>query len=233
MPSRNDLVHDIEECGIVAVVRMQDPDRVRDVVNALAAGGVRALELTMTVPRAVSLIEELTATLPSEFRLGAGTVLDTETAREVILAGAKFVVSPVLNHDVIQLCHRYDVAVLPGCFTPTEILSAWQAGADIVKVFPATAVGPGFFRDVRGPLPQVRLLPTGGVSLENVGEWIKAGACAVGIGSSMLDPKAIAEGRFDVITANARIAVEGVRAAREGQRAAATQTPRVQRPKSA
>jgi 2-dehydro-3-deoxyphosphogluconate aldolase / (4S)-4-hydroxy-2-oxoglutarate aldolase len=214
MPSRNDLVQDIEDCGIVAVVRMQDPDRVRDVVNALAAGGVRALELTMTVPRAVALIEELAATLPPEFVLGAGTVLDTETAREVILAGAKFVVSPVLNHDVIQLCHRYDVAVLPGCFTPTEILSAWQAGADIVKVFPATAVGPGFFRDVRGPLPQVRLLPTGGVSLENVGDWIKAGACAVGIGSSMLDPKAIAEGRFEVITANARIAVDGVRAAR-------------------
>lgn len=214
MPSRNDLVHDIEACGIVAVVRMQDPGRVRDVVNALAAGGVRALELTMTVPRAVALIEELAAMLPPEFVLGAGTVLDTETAREVILAGAKFVVSPVLNHDVIQLCHRYDVAVLPGCFTPTEILSAWQAGADIVKVFPATALGPGFFRDVRGPLPQVRLLPTGGVSLENIGDWIKAGACAVGIGSAMLDPKAIAEGRFEVISANARIAVDGVRAAR-------------------
>lgn len=170
----------------------------------------------MTVPRAVSLIERLVSSAPAGLLVGAGTVLDGETARQVVLAGASFVVSPVFRPDVVRLCHRYDVAAMPGCMTPTEILAAWEAGADVVKVFPATALGPGYFRDVRGPLPQVRLMPTGGVSLENAGEWIRAGAVAIGVGTALVDRKAVAEGSFDRITVNARRFVEAVQLARGG-----------------
>jgi 2-dehydro-3-deoxyphosphogluconate aldolase/(4S)-4-hydroxy-2-oxoglutarate aldolase len=141
-------------------------------------------------------------------------VLDPETARQVILSGASFIVAPTLNLATIEMCHRYDVAAMPGCFTPTEILTAWQAGADVVKVFPATALGPQFFKDLRGPLPQIKMMPTGGVSLTNAGEWITAGAVAVGVGTALLDPKAIAESRFEVIADNARTVVAAVAKAR-------------------
>jgi 2-dehydro-3-deoxyphosphogluconate aldolase / (4S)-4-hydroxy-2-oxoglutarate aldolase len=204
----------IEACGAVAVIRMKEPEKLRAVADALADGGVRALEVTMTVPRALAMIEELAPRLPAGFLLGAGTVLDAETARLAILAGASFVVSPVFRPEVITTCHRYDVAVMPGCYTPTEILAAWDAGADVVKVFPATSLGPGFFRDVRGPLPQVKLMPTGGVSLDNAGDWIRAGAVAVGVGTALLDTKAIASGDYGVITANARRLVASVASAR-------------------
>jgi 2-dehydro-3-deoxyphosphogluconate aldolase / (4S)-4-hydroxy-2-oxoglutarate aldolase len=204
----------IEACGAVAVIRMKEPEKLRAVADALADGGVRALEVTMTVPRALAMIEELAPRLPAGFLLGAGTVLDAETARLAILAGASFVVSPVFRPEVITTCHRYDVAVMPGCYTPTEILAAWDAGADLVKVFPATSLGPGFFRDVRGPLPQVKLMPTGGVSLDNAGDWIRAGAVAVGVGTALLDTKAIASGDYGVITANARRLVASVQSAR-------------------
>jgi 2-dehydro-3-deoxyphosphogluconate aldolase/(4S)-4-hydroxy-2-oxoglutarate aldolase len=212
--SRLQVLREIESSGVVAVIRMQKADQLRAVIDALLEGGVRALELTMTVPGAIGLIEELAKDLPGEFQLGAGTVLDTETARQVILAGAKYIVAPVLNLDVITLCHRYDVAIMPGCFTPTEILTAWQAGADLIKVFPATALGPSYFRDVRAPLPQVRLMPTGGVTMENAGEWIKAGAVAIGVGSALVDTKAIAAGNFAQITKNAKSLIESVRTAR-------------------
>lgn len=212
--SRLEVVRGIEDCGVVAVIRMKDGDKLRFVIDALLEGGVRALELTMTVPGAVGLIEQLARHLPGEFFLGAGTVLDPETARQVILAGAKYIVAPVLNLDTIQLCHRYDVAAMPGCFTPTEILTAWQAGADIVKVFPATALGPAYFKDVRAPMPQLRLMPTGGVTLANAGEWIKAGAVAIGVGSALVETKAIDAGNYGQIAANARHLVESVRAAR-------------------
>jgi 2-dehydro-3-deoxyphosphogluconate aldolase / (4S)-4-hydroxy-2-oxoglutarate aldolase len=209
--NRLQVVQALEANGVVAVIRMKQPEKLRAVVNALAEGGVRALEVTMTVPRAIEMIGELAPTLPAGFLLGAGTVLDAETARLAILAGAQFVVGPVFRPEVIAMCHRYDVAAMPGCFTPTEILAAWEAGADIVKVFPATALGPGFIKDVRGPLPQVKLMPTGGVTLDNAGEWIKAGAVAVGVGTALLDGKAIAAGAYDVITANARRIVANVR----------------------
>jgi 2-dehydro-3-deoxyphosphogluconate aldolase / (4S)-4-hydroxy-2-oxoglutarate aldolase len=212
--SRLQVLREIESSGVVAVIRMQKADQLRAVIDALLEGGVRALELTMTVPGAIGLIEELAKDLPGEFQLGAGTVLDPETARQVILAGAKYIVAPVLNLDVITLCHRYDVAIMPGCFTPTEILTAWQAGADLIKVFPATALGPSYFKDVRAPLPQVRLMPTGGVTMENAGEWIKAGAVAIGVGSALVDTKAIAAGNFAQITKNAKSLIESVRAAR-------------------
>jgi 2-dehydro-3-deoxyphosphogluconate aldolase/(4S)-4-hydroxy-2-oxoglutarate aldolase len=208
------VARQIEQIGIVAVIRLKDPAKVRGVVDALAAGGVRALEVTMTVPRAVELIREIAPTLPDGFILGAGTVTDAGTARAVIDAGAAFIVGPVFRPDVIAECHAREVPVIPGCFTPTEILAAHELGADIIKVFPATALGPQYIKDVRAPLPHVKLMPTGGVSIDNAGDWIRAGAVAVGIGSALLDAQAIDSGRLDVITANARRLVENVTSAR-------------------
>jgi len=208
------IVRRIEELGVVAVIRLKDAARLRSVVDALAAGGIRALEVTMTVPRAVDLIRELAPALPDGFLLGAGTVVDARTAIAVIDAGASFVVGPVFRREVIDACHERGVAAMPGCFSPTEILAAHDAGADIVKVFPATALGPQFIKDVRAPLPQVKLMPTGGVTIENAGDWIRAGAAAVGIGSALIDAKAIDSGRFEAITVNAQRLVAGVAAAR-------------------
>jgi 2-dehydro-3-deoxyphosphogluconate aldolase/(4S)-4-hydroxy-2-oxoglutarate aldolase len=212
--SRAEVVDAIQRLGVVAVIRMKDAAKLRAVVDAIAEGGVRAIEVTMTVPNAVELIRTLAATLPKEILLGAGTVTNAETARAVIDAGARYVVSPVFRRDVIAVCHERGVAAAPGCFTPTEILDAHECGADVVKVFPATALGPQFIKDVRAPLPQVRLMPTGGVSLDNAGEWIRAGAIAVGVGSALLDAKAIEEGRLDVLTNNARRIVASVASAR-------------------
>ena len=204
----------IEALGVVAVIRLKDPGKLRAVVDAMTEGGVRALEVTMTVPGAVDLIRTLAATLPDGFLLGAGTVIDPATARAVIDAGARFVVGPVFRPDVIAACHEHDVPVMPGCFSPTEILAAHECGADIIKVFPATMLGPQFLKDVRAPLPQVKLMPTGGVTLDNAGDWIRAGAVAVGVGSALLDAKAIDEDRLDVLVASARRIVASVQSAR-------------------
>src|SRR6476661_6598387 len=195
--SRAAVTAQIEALGIVAVIRLKDPGKLRAVVDAMADGGVRALEVTMTVPGAVDLIRGLASSLPAGFLLGAGTVTDAATAKAVIDAG-----------------DERDVPAMPGCFSPTEILAAHECGADIIKVFPATMLGPQFLKDVRAPLPQVKLMPTGGVTLDNAGEWIRAGAVAVGLGSALLDAKAIESNRFDVITANARRVVEDVAMAR-------------------
>jgi 2-dehydro-3-deoxyphosphogluconate aldolase / (4S)-4-hydroxy-2-oxoglutarate aldolase len=213
---REAVAKEIERVGIVAVIRIRDPGKLRAVVDALADGGVRVLEVTMTVPGAVDLIRELAPTLPQGFIFGAGTVTDAATARAVIDAGAAFVVSPVYRPEVIAVCHEHDVPAVPGCFSPTEILAAHEAGADLVKVFPATMLGPQFIKDVRAPLPQLKLMPTGGVTLENAGDWIRAGAAAVGVGSALVDAGAIASGRFDVISANARRLIASVNAARSG-----------------
>jgi 2-dehydro-3-deoxyphosphogluconate aldolase/(4S)-4-hydroxy-2-oxoglutarate aldolase len=212
--SRYQVVSAIEDCGVVAVIRLQEPSKLRAVIDALAAGGVRALEITMTVPGAIDLIKAVAPSLPKEFIIGAGTILDPETARLAILAGARYVVSPVFRPAILALCHRYDVAAMPGCLSPTEILAAWEAGADIVKVFPATAVGPGYFKDIHGPLPQVRLMPTGGVTLDNTGEWIKAGAVAVGVGTALVERQAVEAGDYAAVTAKAARFVEAVAAAR-------------------
>jgi len=212
--SRTAATAQIEALGVVAVIRMKDPGKLRAVVDAMAEGGVRALEVTMTVPGAVELIRMLAPSLPDGFLLGAGTVLDAATAHAVIDAGARFVVSPVFRPAVIAACHERDVPAMPGCFTPTEILAAHDCGADIIKVFPATMLGPQYLKDVRAPLPQVKLMPTGGVTLDNAGDWIRAGAVAVGIGSALLDLKAIDGSRFDIIAANARRVVASVAAAR-------------------
>ena len=212
--SRSRITSCIEEHGVVAVIRLEDPAVLRSVVDALAAGGVRVLEVTMTVPHAVALIREIAPTLPPDVVIGAGTVLDPATAREAIDAGARFVVAPVFRRAVMDECHHHDVAALPGCFTPTEILDAWDAGADIVKVFPATSLGPTFVKDVRAPLPQIKLMPTGGVSLENAGDWLRAGAVAVGVGSALVDRHAVAARDFSSITRRAERLVANVRAAR-------------------
>ena len=211
--TRADVMRRIEETGVVAVVRLTDAAVGREVANALMAGGVTAIEITMTVPRAVELIEELSRTLPQAL-IGAGTVTDPDTARAVIDAGAKFVVSPVFRPSVVEACHERGVPACPGCFSPTEILSAWEMGADVVKVFPATSLGPSYIKDLRGPFPSIKLMPTGGVSQANAAEWIRAGAVAIGAGSSLVDAKAVAARQFATITANARAFVDAVKGAR-------------------
>ncbi|OWK45235.1 4-Hydroxy-2-oxoglutarate aldolase [Fimbriiglobus ruber] len=199
------------DCGIVAVVRAPDPAGLVEVVRALADGGVTVAEVTLTVPGAIDVIREAKKQLGDRVLLGAGTVLDPETARTVFLAGAEFIVSPAVNLDVIRLCRRYDKLVMPGAFTPTEILAAWEAGADVVKVFPAEIVGPAFFKALRGPLPQIKLMPTGGVDLTTAAEFLKAGAVCLGIGGQLVDPKLVAARAFDAITATARQYVEIVK----------------------
>jgi 2-dehydro-3-deoxyphosphogluconate aldolase/(4S)-4-hydroxy-2-oxoglutarate aldolase len=212
--SRSEIVAEVEKLGVVAIIRMPDPAALRAVVDALAEGGVRALEVTMTVPRAIELIKDIAPTLPADFLFGAGTLLDPDTVHRAIDAGAQFIVSPVFRPEVIKAAHADGVPVMPGCFTPTEILSAWEMGADVIKVFPATSVGPGYLKDIRGPLPQIKLMPTGGVSIDNVGDWLRAGAVAVGVGSAIVDTKAIAAKHFNVIVDNARRIVANVAAAR-------------------
>src|SRR5205823_4462310 len=160
---------------------------------------VTTVEITMTVPFALDVLRRVREALGDRVLLGAGTVLDSETARAVLLAGAEYIVAPTVNLEVIRLCQRYDKLVMPGAFTPTEILGAWEAGADIVKVFPAEVVGPAFFKAIRGPLPQIRVMPTGGVDLSTAAAFLKAGACCLGIGSQLVEPEAVAKRNFDRI----------------------------------
>jgi 2-dehydro-3-deoxyphosphogluconate aldolase/(4S)-4-hydroxy-2-oxoglutarate aldolase len=212
--ARTATVNLIERSGVVAIIRMKDGSKLPRVVDALIEGGVRTLEITMTVPGAVELIRQIAPTLPADFRLGAGTVTDAKTVDLVVDAGATFVVSPVFRREVLAACQRRDVPTMPGCFSPTEILDAWEAGADVVKVFPATALGPGFFKDVRAPLPHVKMMPTGGVTLDNAGTWIAAGAVAVGVGTALVDAKTVDAGDFAEITERAKRIVANVQAAR-------------------
>jgi 2-dehydro-3-deoxyphosphogluconate aldolase / (4S)-4-hydroxy-2-oxoglutarate aldolase len=179
------------DCGIVAVIRSDDGSILADVADALVAGGVTNVEITLTVPQAHRVIEQMANRLGARALVGAGTVLDAETARIAILSGAEFVVSPTVSLPVIELCRRYDKLVLPGALTPTEILAAWQAGADVVKVFPSELTGPAYLRAIHGPLPQVRLMPTGGVTLKTAAEFLQAGACALGVGSALVSGDAI------------------------------------------
>ena len=217
--SRERDLQRVLDCGVVAVVRFSDPGPLVEVVRALADGGVSVAEVTFTVPSAVDVIREAKRQLGDRVLLGAGTVLDTETARAAFLAGAEFVVAPNTNLDVIRMCRRYDKLVMPGAFTPTEVITAWEAGADVVKVFPADVVGPAFFRALRGPLPQVKLMPTGGVDLTTAAEFLKAGAVCLGVGGQLVEPKAVAAGDFARITALAREYTSVVKAFR-GERPA-------------
>ena len=200
--------------GVVAIVRADNSSQLVQVAEAIREGGVRAIEFTMTTPDALDLIKETSKKLGQDVLLGAGTVLDPETCRAAILAGAQFIVTPTLNTDVIKMCQRYSKVVVPGALTPTEILTAWDAGADMVKVFPATLGGPQYFKDLHGPLPQIKLVPTGGVSLENTGDFIKAGAVAVAVGSNLVNNKLVKEGKFAEIAETARKFVAEVRKAR-------------------
>jgi 2-dehydro-3-deoxyphosphogluconate aldolase/(4S)-4-hydroxy-2-oxoglutarate aldolase len=200
--------------GVVAIVRADNSAQLVQVAECIKEGGVQAIEFTMTTPDALDLIKETSKKLGSGVLLGAGTVLDPETCRAAILAGAQFIVTPTLNTEVIKMCQRYSKVVIPGAFTPTEILTAWEAGADIVKVFPATLGGPGYIKDVRAPLPQIRLAPTGGVNLENTGDFIKAGAVAVAVGSNLVNNKLVKEGKLAEITDAARKFVAEVKKAR-------------------
>ncbi|RPJ02153.1 MAG: bifunctional 4-hydroxy-2-oxoglutarate aldolase/2-dehydro-3-deoxy-phosphogluconate aldolase [Candidatus Aminicenantes bacterium] len=193
---------------------MKDAARLGEAAAALRRGGVTAIEITMTVPGAVDIIREMVRTKPQGTLVGAGTILDAGTATEVIAAGADFVVSPVTDRDTIQACREAGVLVAPGAFTPTEIVAAWRAGADIVKVFPATSLGPQFFRDLRGPLPFIRLMPTGGVTLENARLFLAAGACAVGIGTALVDAKSVEAGDWEALETRARVLMASLEAGR-------------------
>jgi len=206
----------IVDCGVIAVLRAPSGRMLGDVAEALLAGGVEAIEITFTVPGADRVLEEVAGRLGDKILLGAGTVLDSQTARIALLAGAEFIVAPTLNLEVIRLCHRYDKPVMPGALTPTEVLTAWEAGADIVKVFPSDLTGPGYLKALHGPLPQVRLMPTGGVNLQTAADFLKAGASALGIGGALVESKAIAAGDMNRIESLARQYVQIVRTTRDG-----------------
>lgn len=195
----------IKEIGVVPVVRASSSDEAMRAIEAIKEGGVSVLEITMTVPGAIRVMEEVSARFGDEVLVGAGTVLDSETARACILAGAQFVVSPALDLNTISCCRRYGVAVMPGALTPTEVVQAWTAGADMVKVFPANALGgASYIKALKAPLPQVDIIPTGGVSLKTAADFIKAGASALGVGSDLVDVKAIREGNANIITERAK-----------------------------
>lgn len=199
-----DVLAAMKQIGLVPVLRADSVDQALALAEAIAAGGVTVLEITMTVPGAIQVMRKLAETRP-DILIGAGTVLDPETARMCILEGAQFVVSPALNLATVDMCHRYSIAVLPGALTPTEIVAAWQAGADVVKVFPASAMGgASYLKSIKAPLPQVELIPTGGVSLATAEEFLKAGAYALGVGADLVDAKAMTEGRAEAVTESAR-----------------------------
>lgn len=219
MTERAEILSRLISCGVVAVARTDDASRLIETAAALKAGGVEAFEVTMTVPGALDVIREVSRRLASEVLLGAGTVLDADTARAAIEAGARFIVSPCFSPGLITVAHQYDKVAVPGALTPTEIMNAHEAGADIVKVFPIRSLGPHYLRDVLAPFPQVRLMPTGGVDLENAPDFIRAGAVAVGVGSALVDGKLVAEGRFEELTERARRLVESIRRVRAGQEA--------------
>ena len=194
----------LKEIGLVPVLRAESVDKALALVEAIAAGGVTAMEVTMTVPGAIQVMRKLTEPRP-DLLIGAGTVLDPETARACILEGAKFVVSPALNVKTIEMCHRYSVAALPGALTPTEVVNAWEAGADVVKIFPASAMGGAkYLSSLKAPLPQVEMIPTGGVSLETAKSFLEAGAFALGVGADLVNTKAMAEGKPEVVTESAK-----------------------------
>jgi 2-dehydro-3-deoxyphosphogluconate aldolase/(4S)-4-hydroxy-2-oxoglutarate aldolase len=213
--NKSDVLRQIKEIGIVPVVRAQSPEEAMQAVEAIREGGVPILEITMTVPGAVRVIEQIASRYGSDAIVGAGTVLDAETARVCILAGAQFVVSPALNVETIECCHRYGIAVLPGALTPTEVVTAWSAGADMVKVFPAGSVGgANYIKNLKAPFPQIDLIPTGGVSLKTAADFIKAGASALGVGTDLVDTRALRDGNGKLITERARQFADIVKEAR-------------------
>ena len=208
--------------GIVPIVRVNSAERAVQAVEAIYRGGVRAAEITMTVPGAIRALEQVADRLGDKMMLGAGTVLDPETARVCMLAGAQFFVTPALRLSTIEMARRYSKAIFPGALTPTEVLTAWEAGADAVKIFPCGNMGGAkYIKALKGPFPQIAMIPTGGVNLETAGEFLKAGACAIAVGSEMVDAKTIQEGRFDIIEERARQYLACVATARAEMKSAA------------
>jgi len=213
--NRQDVLHRINEVGVVPVVRAASPEEAIQVIEAIKLGGLSILEITMTVPGAVRVIEEVVNRYGDEVVVGAGTVLDPETARACILAGARFVVSPSFNINTIELCRRCSIAVFPGALTPTEVVTAWQAGADAVKVFPCGAVGGAkYLASLKAPLPQIEMIPTGGVSLATAADFMAAGAFALGVGADLVDITAIRSGQPEKVAQAARAYIAAVRDAR-------------------
>lgn len=211
---KEQVITQLTECGLVAVVRAADAEEAIKISDACLKGGCSAIELTFTVPHADKVIEALAEKYPNgEMLLGAGTVLDSETARLAILAGANFIVSPSFNLETAKLCNRYRVPYMPGCATITEVITAMEAGADVIKIFPADLYGPAIIKDISGPLPQAQLMPTGGVTADNADEWIKAGAVAVGAGSSLT--KGAKTGDYELITETARKFIAKIQSARK------------------
>lgn len=215
-PSATDINAAIREIGIVAIMRAKSSEQLLVAADAVKAGGVNAIEVTMTTPNALDVIEKATSRYGEEVIFGVGSVLDPETARSAILAGAQFVVCPTLNLETIKICKRYSVPIVPGAYTPTEILTAWQAGADMVKVFPASVGGPAYIKAIRGPLPQVKLVPVGGVNLKTTADFIRAGSEIVGVGGSLINQKLLEAEEFDQISENARRYREEVQKGRQG-----------------
>lgn len=208
-------VEEIKRRAVIAVIRGASVESIIPMATALKDGGVTALEITMETPKALAVIEKAADVFGNEMFVGAGTVLDAETARAAILSGAKFVFSPTVRKETIEITKRYGVISVPGAFTPTEILTAYEYGADVIKVFPAGSVGPGYFKNIAGPLPHIPLMPTGGIDMDNAKDYILAGAVAVGVGSSLVDPKReLSDEYLAMITENARKLMDQIHAAR-------------------
>ena len=213
--NKAEIVKQIEDIGLVPVVRASSADEAMQVIEAIKAGGVNVLEITMTVPGAVRVIEKVADKYGSDVLVGAGTVLDPETARACMLAGARFIVCPTLNLATIEMCRRYSVPIMPGALTPTEVLAAWTAGADVVKVFPCGALGgASYIKSLKAPLPQIEMIPTGGVSVKTAADFIKAGSMALGVGADLVDTQAIRDGNARAVTEKAREYVRLVQEAR-------------------
>ena len=204
----------IRDTGIIAIMRAQSSSQLIAAADAIKAGGVRVIEVTMTTPGALDVITAASQKYGAEVLFGAGSVLDPETARAAILAGADFIVAPTLNLDVIALCNRYSVPVMPGCYTPTEALTAWEAGADMIKLFPASFGGPALIKAIRAPLPQLEIVPVGGVDLDTAASFIQAGAAALGVGSSLISQKLLDTGDMKALTERAAAFIQAVRLAR-------------------
>lgn len=212
--SASEVLDRIRDVGVVAIMRANSSDQLLEAADAVKAGGVNAIEVTMTTPDALDVIRQATSKYGDEVLFGVGSVLDPETTRAAIMAGAQFVVCPTLNLQTIEMCRRYSVPVVPGAYTPTEILAAWESGADAVKVFPASVGGPQFIKAIKGPLPQIKLVPVGGVNLDTTADFIRAGADFVGVGGSLVNQKLLSEKNIDKITENAKRFCEEVQRGR-------------------
>ena len=213
--SKKKISQTIIDAGVIAVIRITDLSKLMPAVEALRAGGIRCIEITFTVPDTARVIKKLASRFSGDLLVGAGTVLTKKNAVQAVKAGAQYLVSPTNWPGLIELCKEHDVVSIPGAFTPTEISTAWNAGADFVKVFPVNAVGPHYIEDVRRPLPELRLIPTSGITVDNAADYIKAGACAIGIGSQLTDPRLIEQGDYSTLTRMAARLVQNIKEARE------------------